>query len=58
MNDQQAFTKVTTEDHNEYFCPLEIASDHQKLSPEALIDCVEAEVVGRYIGSIDVVAAQ
>jgi hypothetical protein len=55
MNKSNTFKRVTAQDNNEYICPLELTQKKQPLSIEQLDDCVEADVVGRYIGNLKMV---
>ncbi len=50
MAENSTFTRVKGADDNDYICPLEIVKKNTPLSEDLLEDCVEAEVVGRYIG--------
>lgn len=52
MIENTTFTRVTAQDNKDYICPLELAQSSQPLNEEQLDDCVEAEVVGRYIGNL------
>lgn len=55
MEQQRPYTRVTAEDRNDYICPLDLAQSKSTLGIDDLDDCVEAEVVGRYSGHLNVV---
>ena len=55
MDQHTDYTRVTAEDRNEYICPLEVAQRKSTLGIDDLDDCVEAEVVGRYSGHLNIV---
>lgn len=55
MEKHSVFTRITTEENNEYICPLEIVQAKGSIQDDDLDDCVEAEVVGRYIGTMEIV---
>lgn len=52
MVEKMTFKRVRAQDNNEYICPIELAQNDRPLSVEQLDDCVEADVVGRYIGNL------
>lgn len=52
MVENTTFKRVTAQDNNEYICPMELAQNDHPLSEDELDDCVEADVVGRYIGNL------
>ena len=54
MDNDQAYTRVTANDNSEYFCPLEIARDPESLNSDGILECVEADVLGRYSGHLPV----
>lgn len=54
MSDQVTYTRITAKDKNDYICPMELVKAKQTLGINDLDDCVEAEVVGRYIGNIEI----
>lgn len=58
MDKQENYTRVTASDNYEYICPLHIAKDKAKLQGDQLEDCVEAEVVGRYIGHLNIITPE
>ena len=55
MAEERTFTRVKGTDDNEYICPLEMVQNNTSLREDQLDDCVEADVVGRYIGHLKMV---
>ena len=55
MEQQTEYTRITAEDRNDYICPLDLAQRKSTLTIDDLDDCVEAEVVGRYSGHLNIV---
>jgi len=55
MEQNTPYARVTAEDRNEYICPLDLAQRKTPLGINDLDDCVEAEVVGRYSGHLQVI---
>ncbi len=55
MSADTKFKFTTGEDNNAYACPLNTAEINGRVAANDLDDCVEADVVGRYSGSIDIV---
>ena len=55
MANSDTFKRVIAEDRNEYVCPLELTQNSSNLRVDQLDECVEADVVGRYSGSITIV---
>jgi hypothetical protein len=55
MNDTYTYTHVTSKDENIYVCPFELAKSKAYLDSEDLDECVEADVVGRYAGHLNIV---
>ena len=55
MNETVKFKFTTGEDNIAYACPLETAENDGRVALDNLDDCVEADVVGRYSGGIDIV---
>lgn len=57
MVDQTArgkrFFKVRDDAGNEWLCPFEALKNAKEASPQELEDCVEPEVVTRYMGDIE-----
>lgn len=58
MEKFEAYTRVRAKDNNEYICPLHLTQNQEKLRADQLEDCVEAEVVGRYIGHLKIIASK
>ncbi len=55
MSEISIFRYVTGEDDNAYVCPLETGEISGRAKMEQLDDCIEADVVGRYSGNIQIV---
>jgi len=53
--EQQKYLKVKDSVGNEFLCPLNSLIHVQDATEEELAECVEADVVGRYAGDIEVV---
>ena len=53
--EQQKYLKVKDSVGNEFLCPLNSLIRVQDAKEEELAECVEADVVGRYAGDIEVV---
>lgn len=55
MEQTDKFKFTTGEDNGNYACPLEIEETNGRVPFQQLDECVEADVVGRYSGAIDIV---
>jgi len=55
MNKQATFKYTMGEDDNAYACPLETVENNGRVEMGQLDDCIEADVVGRYSGNIEIV---
>jgi hypothetical protein len=52
------FVKVKDMAGNEFVCPLNELRDVKSVSEAELENCFEGDVVGRYAGQLNIVAAQ
>ena len=55
MDYTDKFKFTTGEDNVDYACPLDTRETNGRVSMSQLDDCVEADVVGRYSGAIEIV---
>ena len=55
MNETHIFRYATGEDDNAYVCPLKTREISGRVKMDQLDECIEADVVGRYSGNIQIV---
>jgi hypothetical protein len=53
--ENDTFRKFKDETGEEYYCPLEVATNNRIDSDWATENCVEASTAGRYSGNLEVV---
>ena len=50
------YFKLKDKDGNEFICPLKALKHIKDATAEELDECVEADVIGRYAGDINVIS--
>lgn len=55
MRDNTAYKFTRDEQGNAYVCPVDTVEKKGRVPQDQLNDCVEADVVGRYSGGIEIV---
>lgn len=56
MNTEKVYARITAKDNNDYICPLSAIPSDTPLDVDQLDDCVEADVVGRYSGNLNIIS--